>query len=75
MLTLKEIRKRERWLIKNKYRPSSIHNKRIYCFNKGGHKFRINRHGDVDMSCSHADFDRWANSTEKTWTFEEFKNV
>lgn len=28
----------------------------------------------VDISCLEEDFDRWANSTEKTVTFQEFLN-
>lgn len=30
--------------------------------------------GEVDMSCPVEDFDRWANSTDETWSMEHFVN-
>lgn len=73
-MTATEWRKRHRLLIKLGFRPFRYYQKmRTGHYNKGGYKWRINRHGNIDRSCVHADFDRWANSTEQTWTWDEFK--
>ena len=75
-MTSTEIRKRHRLLVKLGFRPRHFW-KRKHCthYNRANHKYRINCLGNIDKSCVHADFDRWANSTEKTWTWDEFLGV
>lgn len=74
-MTATDVRKRHRFLLKHGYRPMYFW-ERMRCshYNKGGYKWRINSRGGIDRSCPHDEFDRWANSTEQTWTFEEFVN-
>lgn len=38
-----------------------------------GRRWRINVSGTFDMSCPNADFDRWANSTERTFPLPKTK--
>jgi hypothetical protein len=40
---------------------------------RSNRRFRI-RGNEVDIGETHATFDRWANSTERTVSLEEFKN-
>ncbi len=44
---------------------------------KGSRLYRFRWVGGffVDESCHLARFDRWANSTERTYSFEDFKNL
>jgi hypothetical protein len=72
-MTKTEWRKRHRLLIKLGFRPRFYWHGYCHHYNKGGFRWRINMHGDIQRSCCHEDFDRWANSTEQTWTWQEFQ--
>lgn len=73
-MTATDIRKRHRLLVKLGFRPR-YYWKKMRCshYNRGGYKWRINMHGHIQRSCVHAEFDRWANSTEQTWTWDAFQ--
>lgn len=55
-------------------RPDGPRGAAAYLYTKGrGRKWRINASGTFDMSVPHADFDRWARSTARTFPLPKNK--